>query len=269
MDTLRWILLIVGILVIAGIYGAYKLQDWRRERPRAGGRASGVSERDIDGALENLDSLVVDEFDGHAEPEVEPVDLTIEADERPAAPATPEPVAAREPGPLDEPEIAAEPEPELESPAPVGGEKIVVIGVGAPEGRMFSGREVADAAQAAGLRHGEHDIFHRTVAAENGPVAMFSMANILEPGNFDPHHLDEIETPGVVFFLQLPSIFDGLIAFEQMLEAARDVARALRGHLLDERRCDLSAQAIEHIREELREYRRLAHLAARQRRARG
>ncbi len=268
MDTLRWILLIVGILVIAGIYGAYKLQDWRRERPRAGGRDGGVSERDIDGALENLDSLVVDEFDEQTGPEVEPVDLTIEADERPSAPASREPAAAREPERLDEePEIAPEPGPE--SPAPVGGEKIVVIGVGAPEGRMFSGREVAEAAQAAGLRHGEHDIFHRTVAAENGPVAMFSMANILEPGNFDPNHLDEIETPGVVFFLQLPSIFDGLIAFEQMLEAARDVARSLRGHLLDERRCDLSAQAIEHIREELREYRRLAHLAARQRRARG
>ena len=267
MDTLRWILLTVGVLVIAGIYGAYKLQDWRRERPRAGGRDGGVSERDIDGALENLDSLVVDEFDEHRAPDVEPVDLTIEADERPAAPASREPVASREAEPLDEPEIAAEPEPE--PPAPVGSEKIVVIGVGAPEGRLFSGREVAEAAQAAGLRHGEHDIFHRTVAAENGPVAMFSMANILEPGNFDPDHLDEIETPGVVFFLQLPSIFDGLIAFEQMLEAARDVARALRGHLLDERRCDLSAQAIEHIREELREYRRLAHLAARQRRARG
>lgn len=263
MDTLRWILLIVGVLVIAGIYAGYKLQDWRRRRPH--GSRDEPSEGDIDGALENLDSLVVDEFEDHEEPAVEPVDLTIEADERvdvPAAEAQPRP----------EPQAAAKQDvaPRVEADAePVGGEKIVVIGVGAPEGRMFTGREVADAAEAAGLRHGEHDIFHRTVSAEDGSVAMFSMANILEPGTFDPDQLDEIRTPGVVFFLQLPSIFDGLIAFEQMLEAARDVARALRGHLLDERRCDLSAQAVEHIREELREYRRLAHLAARQRRARG
>ena len=51
--------------------------------------------------------------------------------------------------------------------------------------------------------------------------------------------------------------------FEQMLEAARNLARQLDGQVLDGRRCELTRQTLEHIRDDLLEYRRLAHLAAR------
>jgi cell division protein ZipA len=159
-------------------------------------------------------------------------------------------------------EATAEREPA--EPAPVGEEKIIVINLMAPEGMHFAGPALVDALQRAGMRHGEHDIFHRTLQTRNGTIALYSAANAVKPGTFDLDTIEQFDTPGVSFFLQLPGPFDGLAAFEQMLQAARSVVAELDGHLLDGRRCDLTQQSIEHLREELLEYGRRAHLAARQ-----
>ncbi len=148
-------------------------------------------------------------------------------------------------------------------PPPSGEEKVVVLNVMAPDGTRFAGPAVVEALHAVGLRHGEHGIFHRTLETRTGTVALYSAANVLKPGWFDLDAIDDLETPGVVFFLQLPGPFNGLAAFEQMLQAARGLGQGLGGHLLDGRRCDLTQQSIEHVREELLEYRRRAHLAAR------
>lgn len=151
-----------------------------------------------------------------------------------------------------------------DGPHPAGEPKVVVLNVMAPQGTVFTGPGVVEALQAAGLRHGEHGIFHRRLETRSGVIALYSVANILKPGWFDLDRIEEFETPGLAFFLQLPGPFDGLAAFEQMLQSARGVAAQLGGHVLDSRRCDLTHQAIEHIREDLLEYRRRAHIAARQ-----
>ncbi len=161
----------------------------------------------------------------------------------------------------EDPAEEATPAPE---PAPVGEEKIIVLNLMAPEGTHFAGPALAEALQHAGMRHGEHDIFHRTLQTRSGTIALYSAANAVKPGSFDLADIDNFDTPGIAFFLQLPGPFDGLAAFEQMLQAARGTAAELGGHLLDSRRCDLTQQSIEHVREELLEYRRRAHLAARQ-----
>lgn len=145
-------------------------------------------------------------------------------------------------------------------------EKIVVINVLAPTGERFLGPAVQDALQSAGLTFGEHGIFHRYIEGSRGRVAEFSVANILNPGWFDLERMEDFETPGLAFFLRLPGPFDAVTAFEEMLEAARHVAGELDGQLVDARRCDLTHQAVEHLREEMIEYRRRAHLARRQHR---
>ncbi|WP_435106574.1 cell division protein ZipA [Arhodomonas sp. AD133] len=145
-------------------------------------------------------------------------------------------------------------------------ERIVVINVMAPEDERFVGAALVEALRRAGLEHGEHGIFHRYLDIASRPVPEFSVANILNPGWFDLERIDEFDTPGVAFFLRLPGPFDPVIAFEEMLTAARTVGGVLGGHLLDARRCDLTQQSIEHLREEMIEYRRRAQLAARQNR---
>ncbi|RLK51041.1 cell division protein ZipA [Alkalispirillum mobile] len=210
-----------------------------------------------------------------AEPQPEPAPAT-----RPA-PRAPEPAPPAEDPVRDRPDLAAlgrnnprpepaRPEPELPAGPQVDidaaglEDKIVAIHVAAPEGHVFAADALVDALERAGLEYGEHGIFHRHVRTEQGPARVFSAANMIKPGWFDLDRAAQDETPGAAFFLQLPGPVDGMAAFDDMLRVARDVADRLGGRLLDARRCDLSRQAMEHIREELREYRRRLHLAARQ-----
>jgi cell division protein ZipA len=250
MDELRWILLIAGVAFTAGVYGLTRWQEGRRKRRRSS-RDAFADDADIEQALRDLDDVVVrhDPLDLHGEElDVIPVTTRDEAPaRRPHAPPA-EPAAAREP-------VSAEASVGLE-------DKVVVLNVAATDGRLFSGRLLAEALEAVGMRYGENAIYHRVLDARKGPIALFSAANILRPGTLEPERLDDIQSPGVALFLQLPGPYDGLAAFEQMLDTARRVAERLDVKLLDERRCSLTNQAIGHTREELREYRRLAHLMA-------
>lgn len=247
MDEMRWILLIVGAVLVAGVYGYTRWQESRR-RPRRGRREVFADDLAIEEALRELDSVVV---------ELDPLEPCADqpAATAPAEPPRPEPaVAAPEPAPAaalaeDEPQTGLE-------------DKVIVLNVAATDGRLFGGRLLVEALQAGGMRYGERSIYHRVLETRKGPVALFSAANILRPGTLAPEELDAIQSPGLALFLQLPGPYDGLAAFEQMLETARRLAEQLDVKLLDERRCGLTNQAIEHIREELREYRRLAHLVA-------
>lgn len=247
MDEMRWILLIVGAVLVAGVYGYTRWQESRR-RPRRGRREVFADDLAIEEALRELDSVVV---------ELDPLEPCADqpAATAPAEPPRPEPaVAAPEPAPA-----AALAEDELQTGLE---DKVIVLNVAATDGRLFGGRLLVEALQAAGMRYGERSIYHRVLETRKGPVALFSAANILRPGTLAPEELDAIQSPGLALFLQLPGPYDGLAAFEQMLETARRLAEQLDVKLLDERRCGLTNQAIEHIREELREYRRLAHLVA-------
>lgn len=282
MDALRWILLIVGLVVIAGLYGYFRWKEgrlqlpsrnsWRRDTPPRSRR----SERDVDVALRDLDDLVIDDPDMAAEPDM---DLSISSEDGPfpvdwddpqqtvSAPRV-RPVTgqSRESRPsrtpTDEPKYAAGRELEADPAWQDAGEKLVVLHVTAGDGYVFTGPPLVDALERVGLQHGMHDIFHDIVDAHSGATPLYSVANMLEPGTFDLQTVDRLETPGVVFFLQLPGPFDGLTAFEKMLETARRLADLLGGQVLDQQRCDLTNQAVEHLREELREYRRRARLAA-------
>ena len=193
------------------------------------------------------------------------------------APAPEVPVAPAEP--VEEPELDLGFPPEPESaPEPAalpvesmptdveGEEKVVALSVMAPTGRQYNGADLAAVLESAGLRLTPQGIFRRGLDTGGGTVALFTAANIIEPGTFNAQDPASVSTPGVVLIMQLPGPFDGLATFEQMLTTARRIADTLGGQLLDGRRCDLTTQAIEHIREELLEYRRRAHLASRSRR---
>jgi len=146
---------------------------------------------------------------------------------------------------------------------PDGEEKLIVLTVMAPDDAVFTGEALIPVLEECGLRYGEHRIYHRSLETDEGKVGLYSVANVLEPGCLDAEHMEDYTTPGVALFMKLPGPFDGLAAFEQMLQTARTLAERLGGELLDGRRCSLTQQSIEHLREELLEYRRRARLAAR------
>lgn len=137
-------------------------------------------------------------------------------------------------------------------PAQLPVERIVTLFVVAREGAPFNGADLIVAAEKAGLEFGDMGIYHRLVDGkrEQGPI--FSVANMLKPGNFDLSRLDALRTPGLSFFMTLPAPIPALDAWDAMLPTAQRLAELLDGQVLDEERNALGRQRIAHIRDELR-----------------
>jgi cell division protein ZipA len=137
-------------------------------------------------------------------------------------------------------------------PAQLPVERIVTLFVVAREGALFNGADLVVAAEKAGLEFGDMGIYHRLVDGKRELGPIFSVANMLKPGNFDLAHLDALHTPGVSFFMTLPAPLPALDAWDAMLPTAQRLAELLDGHVLDEERNALGRQCIAHIRDQLR-----------------
>ncbi|MBS3785283.1 MAG: cell division protein ZipA C-terminal FtsZ-binding domain-containing protein [Gammaproteobacteria bacterium] len=254
MDQLRWILLGLGALVIVGVYVHGSWQTIREKGwpqwPRKSAESSDRIEPDAlygdDGVIGEVKVTRIDEPEPEREPELES-----------------EPEWELDLGLEDDVEIAPELTPEEGSAVPEGEQKVVVLTVMAPKGVQYAGDALAEVAETCGLKLTDQGVFRRGVDTDSGTVAAYTIANILEPGTFEQSKLAEQMTPGVVMIMQLPGPFDGPSTFEQMLATARTIVERLGGQLLDGRRCDLNSQSIEHMREELLEYRRRSQLADR------
>ncbi len=131
-------------------------------------------------------------------------------------------------------------------------ERIVTLFVAARAGDLMHGSNLVVAAEKAGLTFGDMGIFHRLVSGKSSAGPIFSMANMVKPGSFDMRHIDELETPGVSFFMALPGPLSALDAWEAMLPTAQRLAELLDANVLDEERNALGRQRIAHIRDELR-----------------
>lgn len=253
MNELRWILLGLGVVIIAGVYGYTRLQDWRRDGPPWRRRARPQREPFADyqePALDAGDPLADD-----PRPAAEPAEAVEPAE--PAGPGGGEGILG--------PARVVQSDDDLEDVRgrAVGEEWIIALSVMAPEGRPYNGAAIAEVLEAAGLGLTDQGVFQRSLNVGGETLALYTVASIVEPGTFDRTDPAATTTPGIVFIMQVPAPFDGLAAFERMLAAARRVAQSLGGQLLDGRRCDLTPQAIEHWREALLEYRRRARVADR------
>jgi len=117
----------------------------------------------------------------------------------------------------------------------------------ADEEETFSGIDVREALETEGLSHGEMSIFHfhdpNKKAVLNTDDAVFSVANLLEPGIFDLDKLEELSTPGLMLFCQLPGPLAGEAALELMLDKGRGLAVRLNGHMCDDKRNPFTTQA--------------------------
>jgi cell division protein ZipA len=206
---------------------------------------------DVETNQEPLD-LAVDQ------PEVaddEPLDDVVEQDIQPVIDEIPkhepEPVA---PAPTETPQTKAEPEPQPQEDYDVGPvEDLVIIHVMASDNEELSGSRVLDLLVTAGLRHGPMDIFHYR---NPKGVTEFSLVNCVHPGTFDPDAMNQLNTPGVTLFMQLPTAADAMEAFDHMYEMAVFLAKHLDARILDEDHSTVTPQRIEYYREKLRTFAR-------------
>ena len=136
--------------------------------------------------------------------------------------------------------------------------KIIVINLVRRDG-AFSGAAIEKACSATGLVPGEMSIYHRH-DGDSGPV-LFSMASMLEPGNFPVGEMQGFATPGLSLFTQLPGVRDGVEIYDEMLSTAERLAKLLHAELQDEGHNKLTRQMQEHTRESIIEHRRKIRLA--------
>ena len=222
MDTLRWGILLIGIIIVLGIYIFSTWQSRKRSEPPAS-RSRRRSERvPVD--------VLFDDYPGNAavDAELESLGKMIAED-------------------VDS-SVHVEPPP---PPPYVQPDKVVTLFVLAPSGVPFPGAFVMDAMSEAKLTFGDMQIFHREESDGKGRHTLFSVANMVEPGTFDPDAMENFSTPGLVLFLTLPGPFDAVRAFDAMVEAARSLANSLKGTVCDATRSVLTNQTVGHMREDI------------------
>jgi len=238
MDNIRLILLLVGAVIVLGIYVAGRLQAWRKERPvmrRSGRRAALRSqEQEPDPVLEGLQGP---EDDGAGDSRAEEQEL-----QRLGQLLAEEATAERESQVI---EVRAT------KPAPVPCDKVFSLFVMAPAGVPFRGPMLLAALRAAGLEYGDMQIFHRSELVNGQRKHLFSVANIREPGILDPAAMENFSTPGVALFMQVPGAVDAVRAFDAMVAAAKFLADKLDGTVCDATRSVMTTQTTSHLRDEV------------------
>lgn len=247
MDGLRWILLILGVILVAGVYFLDRFK--RRTSPRGINKTfdsddtSGMNmtphpadDNDYRDALAGLNHMLNENRQSSASTAVIDEELAMAWQDDDATEETAE--------------------QDNESTAATGQEseeRLIIFYLKAPAGQAFAGPGLFEALQTAGLSLGEMGIFHD---ADSQGHIIFSVANLFEPGTLDIEDKENFSTRGVALFMQLPlaqgaDLSDEQDAFERMLGKAEILAERLGGALHDEYHQLLDSEGVARARSKL------------------
>jgi cell division protein ZipA len=253
MTELRWVLILLGIVLLVGIIW------WSRRTPAARPDSTGTRREPELGDVtlasgEPTQADAPEHIDDDVVPEPAPItapapSMTYESGDQLTIPM-----------PGEEPEDLPPAEPE-----PIVADKIVKLHLVAREGEPFVAADVVAALRAEKLRFAHYDLFHR-FESEGNPAPtdrpQFSVSDMLKPGTFDLETLADKQLKGISLFLALPSPSDGVAAFADMLATGRRLAATLGGQLVDEQGCSVSRQSASHMREDIINYQLAARAQA-------
>lgn len=231
-SSLRLLLLIVGGLILFGIYFYDKIKN----RPNQ-------ADDFIDEALK-VQPVIVDDEAPLEEPVVATPDVNI-AEEQVAhnveafSVQKADPVVNRS----------------AEDPIPVVEEAPVVQLLVMPnESSPIEGVALLNVFTELNLEFGDMGIFHRYCRQDGVETQLFHVANIMEPGTFPVGSMNEFETRGLVVFFQANQSLDVMASFDDMLEAARSVCQHFDCSLMTTDMQELTFEKIDDIRHMLATY---------------
>jgi cell division protein ZipA len=230
MAELRWILLLVGLTVLAGVYL------WSRRRGKAG---DAERESRIEPRLEEPEK---DDWPGKAL--LEDIEETDEG--------------TGETGLLFE-DLPVPGISETPSPLPAGApQRILVVHVRALKEAGFMGPDLVAALETEGLEYEDPGVY---VQQSDQGQALFTIANMFEPGTIPRDMPEEFATAGLTAFMVLPGPGNA-DTLARMVALARRLAARLHGEVLDETGSTLTNQRATHMREEVIEFNRRSKITA-------
>ncbi len=265
MSDLRLFLLVSGICFVAGIYIWGSLKSRKEQRQQtilqhsvtddvAGLKISSTPDSEIDysSVLTGLNQAI-----GQAQNEPAVTDKE-QNEGYEELPSEPEELQQVEVNPIFRPEES------IEAPHKTGAadinqanassknEQIITIHIIPRANEVIEGKTILKVANELDLQFGAMNIFHHYGVGEmKMDSALFSLANMMEPGNFDMNQIDDFRTNGLVMFMCIPSKIDDQLVFELMLNTAQRMAELLSADICDDKRVLMSEQKIELIRSQL------------------
>jgi cell division protein ZipA len=262
--SLRTLLIIIGVLIVIAVY-AFSARRRRRDlRIGVARRFARVDIPDVilqhpdDDVAEEEDVVPIadDDFAPRLPPEVRLPDDEPSTRELPVVrnDSVPRPAPANTRRKIDQmdlfgaadPPARKAPAPE-EPPDPAAG--LITLFVCARSGQHFTGPALVKAFNAVGLQYGDMSIFHHFGAGElRCDTAVFSAANMYEPGTFDLGKIEAFRTAGVALFMQLPGPLDGPVAFELLLNTAQRLTELTGGELAQKPGTPLDSAGIARLR---------------------
>ena len=132
---------------------------------------------------------------------------------------------------------------------------VLMLTIVAREGKL-SGPILSDALHNTGFRFGDMMAFNLFAkAGQTHGHAICTAVNVLEPGSFPDAQLEGIDVPGIILIMQLPGPLEPRTAFDKVLEVAEQLAEELDAELCDEQRNRLTKQGISHMKDKVEAYR--------------
>ncbi len=232
--TLRWVIIVIGVLVLASIFLFGNPE--KKRKPRASRKRENQPSERREPTLEGAAEEEITQFAGHSESGQGELEIG-----GPETPVRTEPTLGPQMG-----------SGQAAKPATASPEKIKSLFLLARDNHLINGAELLQAALKTGMEFGDMNIFHRIAEGAEKPV--FSLVNAAKPGHFDRDAWNRFETTGVALFLTLPGPVYALDAWDSMYATAQRMSELLNTTLMDEEHSPFTRQKEAQIREEMRDY---------------
>jgi len=126
----------------------------------------------------------------------------------------------------------------------------LVFTVMAEPEKFLDGLEIQRVLEQLDMQFGEMQLFHRYLVSSKKQI-LFSAANVVEPGTLVPDQFDILQTPGLLLFANLPGALNGLLLFDEILDAANQLAEQLDGVICNDQREPMTQKDIEAMRSKI------------------